>query len=49
MIDLRWKILVLRYLKRLVPNSSFLTNEADKLEKDISGEIQDQYKAQIAS
>ena len=46
MMDLRWKILVLRYLKRLLPDSSFLTNEADKLEKDMSKEIQRQYNTQ---
>ena len=40
-------ILVLRYLKRLLPNDDFLRKENDKLQKSIAVEIQEVYGEMI--
>ena len=47
LVRLRWMILVLRYLKRLLPNDDFLRKENDKLQKSIAVEIQEVYGEMI--
>lgn len=42
-VNLRWKILVLRYLAVLLPDRRFLTHENEKLQRDMSLELQAQY------
>ena len=41
-LNLRWKILILRYLRVLV-KVDFLTKENENLEKDLSSEMQQAY------
>jgi DNA polymerase III delta subunit len=36
-------LLVLRYLQRLKPSDTFLFNEAEKLQKDLSLAVQEEY------